>query len=114
MQVSHVNGLVAFEIADDSPLALQIRTRDLKAAADERFAAAPQYAGHFDGYGLVRITKPARYKGGSNLLPGEIKLGKRATDTREIAELGDGWNVFDEVGGWNLFLALDSAEAVTA
>lgn len=78
MLVSHSTGLVAFEIADDSPLARTILLRDAKAEAASALVAYPQYDGYWDGpeWVLVTVGRSVKTKMGQAFEKGEVVLAR--------------------------------------
>ena len=117
MLVSHTTGLVSFEIADDSPLALQITKRDLVANATATLAAYPQYKGCHDGdeWTLIRVNRTVKTKMGTAFVKGEIALARRRDeDMKRVLDGEDGWTAWSVSNGVHTSLPIRYAEEVTA
>jgi hypothetical protein len=63
---------------------MSTQLENLKTRAAAQVAEYPQYAGHFDGYVLVRIVKPQRTKMGVAFTLNEIAIAR--PDVRTISE----------------------------
>lgn len=93
MIVRHSAGLVTFDVADDSALAVSIIRRDVETSVNELAAKYGQYLGYVDGWEPVRIIEPVRTKLGQAFEAGDLTL---ATDDR-----GDGfitcWSIRNQI-----------------
>jgi hypothetical protein len=56
---------------------------ELKTLAAAQVAQYPQYAGHFDGYVLVKVKKTVKTKMGLAFESGEVAIAKPTTETIE-------------------------------
>lgn len=115
MLVHHAGGLVQFEIADDSALALTITKRDLIANAEAATAQYPQYRGHWDGpeWTLIRLKRRVKTKLGVAFEEGEIALAtlRAAEPEYDLPEAWTAWSVSNRI---NTSVPLGWAEEVTA
>lgn len=118
MLVRHAGGLVAFEVGDDSSLALSITKRDLIAAAAEALAPYPQYADYHvgDEWVLVRVKRVVRTKGGLSFTKDEVALAKwcEAEYGNGVEILGEGWTVWSPLRAGHVRLPDRYVEPVTA
>jgi len=100
MLVRHAEGLVSFEVADDSALALGLTKRDLVAKHQAHHAAFPQYADWCDDAVLLKLGKSRSYKGGAKLKAGALVLARWDEGWPE-AGLEPHWTVWDSQTGWH-------------
>ena len=116
MFVSHTNGLVSFEIADDSPLALQITKRDLVADAAVKLAPYPQYKGYHDGseWVIVRAKRNVKSRMGQAFLKGDLVLAKFSPKDASIGSENDGWTCWVPATGHHMWVPTTWVEEVTA
>jgi hypothetical protein len=56
---------------------IETLTSRFRAEAEAKHAQYPQYKGHWDGWGLVQVTRRVKTKCGEAFKKGEIALGKR-------------------------------------
>lgn len=75
MLVRHHEGLVGFEIPDDSPLARAITLEEIKREAAARFAPYPQYDGYTEAFVLFEVKRRIRTKMGVAFEKGEFAAG---------------------------------------
>lgn len=113
MLVRHTDGLVSFEVADDSPLALDIQRRDLEAQFARGAGSYPQYAGWAAAAQLVRVARTVRTKGGLAFEPGDLALAQWDDDPR-LAEVGlaPHWCVYSTRRGWHVALPAAKVEVL--
>jgi hypothetical protein len=62
----------------------------IRARAEADHASYPQYAGHWNGWVLVEVTKVIKTKMGQAFRKGEMSIAKRETE----GELAGTWTVY--------------------
>jgi hypothetical protein len=75
MFVQHINGLIKFEVADDSVIVREILVRE----AHKRTAQYPQYHGYFAGdeWFVVRAKRDVKSRGGLLLQRGDLAIARK-------------------------------------
>jgi hypothetical protein len=111
MLVRHQGGLVSFEVADNSALAIQLRSRDTA----EHFGAAlgqyPQYAGWCEDAVLVQVHRSVRTKGGHCFDAGEYTLAQHSPAMHDIG-MGEGYTCYSRSRGGLVFVPLADVTVV--
>lgn len=111
MLVRHTDGLVSFEVADDSALALALRRTDIA----QHFAGAlgqyPQYAGWCEDAVQVRVNRSVRTKGGHCFDAGEYTLAQHSPAMHDIG-IGEGYTCYSQSRGGHVFVPLADVTVV--
>lgn len=91
-----VGDIEALHEAGLSPLELAFA---VKLVAEESHEQYPQYAGYWDGWGIVRFTIRIRSKGGTQFEPGDYTIARRARSPLDY-DAAYSWRL-----GWNCGLS---------
>lgn len=114
MNIRFAGGLVTFEVADDSLVALELTRKGLVSDFAARHAEYPQYDGFFAEARLVRVGRKIRTKGGLAFEKGELAIAIVSPEVRMngTVALEEGWTVYSPARGWNVHLAQRDVETV--
>ena len=101
---------------------IETLTSTIRAEAEAKHAQYPQYAGHWDGWGLVQVTRRVKTKMGEAFKKGEIALGKRdepvvdsALHPDTLAELNKpSYTVYSRSTGYDTLVRANNVVEVSA